>query len=140
MRPVPSCCADESGSMVPLVGGLIFVALLVIALVAEIAMLQVSYRVAASQADRAAEAGAAMIDEGRVRIDGVVVLDPMAAIERAQEAAVAAGVEQRHLDIDADGTIVCVSLTHRHEPFAIRMVTTAPVEITVRSCATPVIG
>ena len=140
MRSVSQRWVDETGSVVPLVGGLIFVVLLVTALVADIAMLQVSYRMAASRADRVAEAGAAMIDGDRLRVDGVVALDAVAAVERAHEAAMAEGVEQRYLDIEVDTAGVCVALTGRYEPFAIRMVMTTPVEIAVRACATPVIG
>ncbi len=52
--------ADESGSMLPMTMGLVFVALGMVALIAELALLGGSYRDIATVADLTADAGASV--------------------------------------------------------------------------------
>lgn len=126
--------------MLPLVGGLIFVAFVTVALVADIAMLQMAHRSAASRADRLAEAGAAMIDEVQLREQGMVVLDPVAAEMRVREAVAIEGLDLHAVGIDASPARACVEVSHVVHPVALRAMTNEPIDVRVTACAEPAIG
>lgn len=127
----------EDGSMLPLVGALLFTAIVVVALLADLAMLQVAYRSAASQADRIAEAAAAMIDEADVHARGTVVLDQEAARARAIDVAEGEGLGHSDVGVEVAPDRVCVTVTRVHEPSSLRVIGGGPAEVRVRSCAAP---
>lgn len=134
---VPVATANERGSMLPLVGALLFTAIVVVALVSDLAMLQGAHRATASQADRIAEGAAAMLDTVRLRQDGTVAVDPAAARQRAMELADHEGLDRSALAVEVVPERVCVTLTRMEQPRAFRTVGGSSVEVRVRSCAVP---
>lgn len=129
----------EHGTLLPLVAALLFVAFLLVALLADIAMLHSVYRASAARADRIAEAGAAMIDADRLHEDGILELDPAAAERRALEAAGSDVAPAHSVVIDADTSVLCVEVVETYE-LRVLPVLGAPIEVRVRSCATPASG
>ena len=130
---------DESGSMLPMFGGLIFVSFIMIALVVELAMLGVAYRSTASVADASAEAGAAMLSE-RHAYASEVVIDPVRA--RSEALGVAHALMGLGVKVDVDATLssVCVTVEHRYEPTTLLFLGVSGVDVTATSCAEPRIG
>lgn len=131
---------EQHGSMLPMVGGLLFVAILVVALLADLALLQGTYRRTASSADRIAEAAAAMLDDDILRTDGTIAIDEGAATERAIAVARGEGIPQDLLAVEIAGGTVCVEVRRLHEPVAIRVITSHAIDVRVRSCAVPAVG
>ena len=128
--------SDERGSMLPLLGGLIFVALIVVALALDVARLHGAYVEVGLLADVASESGAAMIDEAGMH-DGVITLDADRAV-REVDAAVGAG-DDRAVAEFVDGSL-CVTITREHRTIALGFVGAATVAVAVRSCAEPMAG
>lgn len=126
--------------MLPMVGALLFVAILVVALLADLALLQGTYRRTASHADRIAEAAAAMLDEDRFRSEGAITVDEDAAAMRALRIAADHGIPPDAVSVDVDGPSVCVEVHVAHEPVAIRMVVPEVIDVRVRSCAIAAVG
>jgi hypothetical protein len=127
---------DERGSMLPLLGGLIFVALVVLGVSVDVARLHGTYVEVGLLADVAAESGAAMIDELDAH-DAHLRLDPERAL-----AAVGAVIGDRARQIEAvvDGASLCVSIVHEHRMVALSLIGVSTVDVVVRSCATPMAG
>lgn len=130
----------EMGSMLPLFAALAFTALVVVALVADIAMLQVAYRSTASRADRIAEGAASQIDEGWLRAHGAIRLDTGAARVRAEELAGAEGIGPEAIDLEVSIDRLCVTIVQPHMPFALPAVVGSSVSVEVRACADPDTG
>lgn len=129
----------ERGSVLPLVGGLLFVALVMIALTTDLALLHGAYRETSAVADFAAEAGAAMIDEGSLHA-GVVELDGAAA-ERAARWWVEHSTSQPvDVTVDTEGAEICVALAAVHRTTALPALGIRSVVVRVRSCAVPATG
>jgi hypothetical protein len=126
--------------MLPLFGALVFIAVLVVALVVDIALLQGTFRRMASSADRIAEGAAAMIDVEHLRDEGAVVLEAAEAISMASSLAVAEGMSGDHMTVEIDDGRICVELRGRYDVVALRIITGEPVAVTVRSCAEPAVG
>lgn len=126
--------------MLPMTMGLLFVSLLVVALVADIAGLQTTYRIVAGKADRISEGAAAMIDADVLQTEGVVELNADAAAARARTLGIAEGVTGDDLEVDVDGAAICVEIVQRYEPFALRVVAGRSIDVAVRSCAEPSVG
>lgn len=127
---------DERGSMLPLLGGLVFVALVVVALAVDVARLHGAYVEVGLLADVASESGAAMIDEADVH-DGRIALDADRAVQ-AVEAVVGTGSDQVEAEISAAS--LCVTITREHHTIALGVVGASTVDVSVRSCAEPIAG
>lgn len=126
----------EQGSMIPLVGALVFVAFAVLALVVDIALLHGAYLDTAARADAAVEYGASMVDEGAIH-DGVLRLDA----GRASDATLSAiGPEQTVADLDVTADAVCVTVGTAHRTHAMTFIGIRQVDVRVRSCASPAQG
>lgn len=122
--------------MIPLVGALMFVALAVLALVVDIALLHGAYLDTAARADAAAEYGASMVDESAIH-GGVLRLDTGRASDATRSAI---GPDQAIVDLDVTGDAVCVTLGAAHRTHALTFVGIREVDVRVRSCASPAQG
>ena len=129
-------CSGERGSMLPLLGGLIFVALVVAALAVDVARLHGAYVEVGLLADVASESGAAMIDEAGIH-DGTITLDADRALQ-AVDAAVGAGDDQ--VVAELVDVSLCVTITREHRTIALGFVGASTVDVAVRSCAEPMAG
>jgi len=126
----------EQGSMLPLVGALVFVTFAVLALVVDIALLHGAYLEAAAHADAAAEYGAAMVDVGAIH-DGELRLNAA----RARDAVlVAVGGNETVLALDVSSDVICVTLGSVHRTHALTFVGVREVDVRVRSCARSAVG
>ena len=133
MRRVTAGLRGEAGSTIPFVCALAFVAFVVIALAADVAMLHLAYLQVSADADSAAEYGASMIDVDAAH-RGVVEIDPRRA-EAAVVSAVPSGASVEALA--ATPTSLCVTLGTRHGTVAMAFVGVRVVDVTARSCAEP---
>ncbi|MGI9585085.1 MAG: hypothetical protein ACR2N7_05790 [Acidimicrobiia bacterium] len=125
--------------MLPLFGGLIFVGFVVIALVVDIALLGVTYRTAASQADIAAEAGASMIHQESLHA-GQTVLDVDAAAAESLSASSRLGLGADDVSVEVDADAICATVSVRYRTFALAFMGAQHVDVAVQSCASPAIG
>lgn len=130
---------SESGSMLPLVAALVFVAFVVVGLCVDVAVLHMGYRGVAIVADTAAEAGASMIDPDMLH-GGQTALDQASARARALEVAMSLAPEGAEFVVQATDIEVCVQIRQQHDTVALAAVGARSVTIDVRSCATPRIG
>ena len=130
---------DETGSMLPAFGGLLFVSFVLLTLAVEIGLLGVAYRDTASIADTAAEAGAAMIDVGALH-DGSTVLDAHDAVAEAGASLSRLGVAASEASIQVGDTSVCVAISRRHAVQALGYLSISSVQINVTGCAEPATG
>jgi hypothetical protein len=127
---------SAEGSMLPLVGALIFTSLVVVALAIDIALLHSAYLDVGSEADIAAEYGAAMIDVAAMH-DGSLRLDP----ERARSAATTSVSDgSRVVSLDVTDSAICVTVGRQHRTRALTLVGMRDIDIRVRSCASPAAG
>ncbi|MEZ5175927.1 MAG: hypothetical protein R2823_06945 [Acidimicrobiia bacterium] len=127
----------ERGSTVPLFGGLAFVALLMIALTVELALVGTEYRQVAAIADASAEAGAAMVTESSA-YGGSIVVDTERAVAEAERLATSLPDTRATVRVAAEQ--VCVTIVGRHQPATLAFVGVSGVDITVTSCAQPRVG
>ncbi len=130
---------DETGSMLPAFGGLLFVSFVLLSLAVEIGLLGVAYRDTASLADIAAEAGAAMIDIGSLH-EGTTVLNAQAAVGEARASLARSGIAASEASIQVTDTSVCVAISRRHEVYALRYLAITSFPIDVTGCAEPATG
>lgn len=126
----------ERGSMVPLLGGLIFVALVVLGVAVDVARLHGAYVEVGLLADVAAESGASMIDEFAAH-DGEVRLDHDRSIAAVSAAL---GGRSEHVEATVADTSVCVRITREHRTVALGLIGVSTIDVAVRSCAEPVAG
>jgi hypothetical protein len=130
---------DGRGSILPLVGGLLFVSLVVLALATDLALLHGTYRESAAAADFAAEAGASMVDAGSLHA-GRLELDPAAA-EIAARATVDGSFDGSvKTMVEVSPNEICVSVVSDHQTIALPAVGIRSVVVRVRSCAEPATG
>ncbi len=123
---------SERGSMLPLLAVLIFVALTVTALAADVATFAATYREVAFAADAGAEAGAGTIDPAAAYA-GTLRIETSAAVGIATDAALRARPRpERTATATADPNRVCVTVS---QPFTPRFLPAATV--TVTGCAEP---
>ena len=127
---------SERGSMLPMLGGLVFVTLVVLAVAVDVARLHTAHVELGLAADVAAEAGAAMIDEAAAH-GGELVLDALRATDAALAAA---GADLEVSDSRVNGGTICVTLTGEHRTMALTFVGIEAVPVTGRSCAQAVAG
>jgi hypothetical protein len=130
---------QEEGTVLPLVGGLAFVALVVLGLVTDVALLHGTYRRTALAADAAAEAGAAMLDPLAV-YEAQVSVSPDDA-----EAAVRWAIRLSDLDlsvvaVDVIRDQVCVAVATTHRTAMLVAVGLRDIAVEVRSCAHAAVG
>jgi hypothetical protein len=130
---------DESGSMLPAFGGLLFVSFVLLTLAVEIGLLGVAYRDTASIADTAAEAGAAMIDAASLH-EGSTVLNTHDAVDEASASLTRSGVSASEASIQVGDTSVCVAISRRHAVQALGYLAISTVQIEVTGCAEPATG
>jgi hypothetical protein len=138
MRP-STAFTEENGSMVPLFGGLVVVAFVMIALVVEIALLGATYRSVSSTADAAAEAGAAMLSEGDL-YRSVVEIDRSRSVAEASRVIRALAGPTASFDLDVHPTTICVRVHQAYEPATLAFLGLGQVEVSVTSCAEPRVG
>ncbi len=129
---------EERGSLLPMFGGLVVIAFIVLGLTVDIARLQLAYRNVAAVADLATEAGASAIDEASMH-EGVVALDPVAAHDVTEQTAheLAPGTE---IDVEAAQDVVCATVSTSVSTSALAFIGQRTVAVSVRSCAEPAIG
>jgi hypothetical protein len=130
---------DEVGSLLPMTAALLFVALLVVALVSDIALVHGEYRSTASMADSIAEAGAAFVDEGRMHL-GVLAIDPDRSVAYAADLAVGLGLDPSEVTFTVDGSSFCVSIRQTHRAAFLGAVGGGDQVIAVESCSIPASG
>ena len=130
---------DETGSMLPAFGGLLFVSFVLLTLAVEIGLLGVAYRDTASIADTAAEAGAAMIDIASLH-EGSTVLNARDAVAEASASLARSGVSASEASIQVGDELVCVALSRRHAVQALGYLAISSVQIDVTGCAEPATG
>lgn len=128
---------NEHGSMLPYLGALLLVAVIVLGLALDVALLAATYREAAFAADAGAEAGAARLEIGSAYRDAVR-LDPESSVTIAEAAALKARPRTgRMATATADGRRVCVVVIDRFEPRLLGTIGVATERVTVQACATP---
>jgi len=125
--------------MLPAFGGLLFVSFVLLSLAIEIGLLGVAYRDAASIADTAAEAGAAMIDAASLH-EGSTVLNESDAVAEASASLTRLGVSVSEASIQVRDTSVCVAISRRHTVQALGYLAISAVQIDVTGCAEPATG
>lgn len=131
--------SDERGTLLPMTAALLFVALLVVALVSDIALLHGEYRSTASMADRIAEAGAGVLDEGRMHL-GVLAIDPEYSVAYAGDLAADLGLDPSDLTFTVDGSLFCVTLRRTHRAAFLGAVGGGDQVIAVEACSVPASG
>jgi len=129
----------ESGSVLPMFAGLLFVSFVMLTLAVEVALLGAVWRQTADIADIAAEAGAAMIDEDRLH-EGVRVVDHSAAGAAAVRATEGFDTSIVDIVIDVDDESVCVTVRVRHPTVGLRIVAVNDIVVAVSRCAVPAVG
>jgi len=128
---------NERGSMLPMLGALIFAGLVVLGLALDVALLGATYRQAAFAADTGAEAGAAVLSVDDAYA-GVLALDPVEAERVAVDAAVRArAAAGRTATASADPTQVCITVVDHYEPRLIGSLGIGPATVTATACAEP---
>lgn len=128
---------NERGSMLPMLGALIFTGLVVLGLALDVALLGATYRRAAFAADTGAEAGAAVLSVDDAYA-GILALDPAQAEGVAVEAAVGArAAAGRTVSASADSARVCITVVDRYEPRLIGSLGIGPATVAVTACAEP---
>lgn len=130
---------EESGTMLPMTAGLIFVAFAVTALVVEIALLGSAYRDLVTVADLAAESGASIVE----RFDaygGGVSLDVVAAETEAARVAGMWGSGDESVRVDVDPTTICVTIIDGYRPRTLVFLGVTELSIEATGCAAPRIG
>ena len=125
--------------MLPMFGGLIFVAFIVIALAVELSLLGSAYRDAAAVADAASETGAAMLAPDAV-YDSRIELDPPSAENASRSAVVAVARPGAIADVAASTTQVCVTIRDQYFPRTLVFIGFNEIDIVVTSCAEPRTG
>ncbi len=139
MRCRPSVRADEGGTLLPMTAALLFVALLIVALVSDIALVHHEYRSAASMADRIAEAGAGVLDEGRVHL-GVLAIDTERSVAYAAGLAVDLGLDPAEVRFTVDASSFCVRIHRTHRAVFLGGIGGGDQLIEVASCSAPASG
>ena len=127
----------ERGTMLPALGGLLFVGLIVLALCVDVAALHATYVRVSTVADAAAEAGASMIDVSALH-EGTISLDQGTAASVASDWVTGAGLQARAIEVGAER--VCVESMEDHHTIALGIIGLRRVEVVVRACAEPAVG
>ena len=118
---------------------LLFVVLLVVALVSDIALVHGEYRSTASMADRIAEAGAAFIDEDLMHL-GVLAIDTDRSIAYAADLADELGLDPLDVTFAVDGSSFCVSIHRIHRAAFLGGIGAGDQLIAVDACSVPASG
>jgi hypothetical protein len=141
VKSAPRQHADrlEEGSMLPMFGGLILIAFIVIALAVEISLLGQAYRIAAAAADTASEAGAAMLAEPSVYASHIE-LDIARADGESRVVAMAIARPGASVSVTASTTDVCVTVMDAYHPRTLVFLGVDSIDIAVTSCAEPRTG
>lgn len=130
---------DEGGTLLPMTAALLFVALVVVALVSDLALVHGEYRSAASMADRIAEAGAGILDEGRMH-RGVLAIDPDRSVTYATDLAADLGLDPAEVAFTVDGSSFCVAIHRVHRAVFLGAIGGGDQPIAVESCSVPASG
>lgn len=128
----------EAGSVLPLLGALIFVAFTVIALVTEIALLHGAFLDVASTADGAAEAGAAMVDPAALHGGSIGLAQATAG--QAAEHYVRSVAPSDDASIEVTITEICVTVEREHPLSVLPIAGIRSQLISVEACAAPATG
>lgn len=130
---------DETGSMLPAFGGLLFVSFVLLTLTVEIGLLGAAYRETADIADIAAEVGAAMIDASSIH-GGLTKLEVSGAASEAASSLSLSGVTPSEANVQVAETSVCVSISRQHQIHALGYLSITNVQVQVTGCAEPATG
>ena len=122
--------------MLPMFGGLIVVAFVMVALAAELAFLGQAYRNTAAAADAASEAGAAMLSVSAA-YDSDLAIDSPRAIAESQGVAAHLVGGNASIEVVADLTSVCVTIHDEYRPGTLAFVGVGAIDVAVTSCAEP---
>ncbi len=131
--------SHEKGSMLPMTGGLIFVAFAITALVVEIALLGTAYRDIATVADLAAESGATAVAT-QDAYGNEVLLDVVAAASEARRVGHMWGSGDEVITVDVDTARVCVTVTDAYRPRTLVFIGVRELSIRATGCAVPRTG
>lgn len=129
----------EEGSMLPMFGGLILIAFIVIALAVEVSLLGQTYRIAAAAADAASEAGAAMLAVPSA-YESNIELDAVLADSESRIVAMALSRPGASVDVAASTVDVCVTVRDEYHPRTLVFLGVESIDIAVTSCAEPRTG
>ena len=125
---------NEIGSTLPMFAALTFTSFLLIALVAELALLGVRYRTVAGAADAAAESGASMLSVADAYASELA-LDHDVATSEAKR--VANGLSGGDATVSISGAVLCVTVSDVYRPATLLSVGVSAIDVTVQSCAEP---
>ncbi|GMQ92954.1 MAG: hypothetical protein BMS9Abin12_0431 [Acidimicrobiia bacterium] len=130
---------DESGTMLPMTGGLIFVALAVSALVVELSLLGAAYRDVATVADLAAESAAAVVSTPGV-YGTVLSLDMAAAETEARRVGAMWGSGDEIISVDSSPARICVTVADIYQPRTLAFIGVSEITVRATGCAAPESG
>ena len=125
--------------MLPMTGGLIFVAFAITALVIEIALLGVAYRDIATVADLAAESAAAVVATPAA-YGNDLSLDIDAARDEALLVAGLWGSGDELVSVDVTAATICVTVTDSFRPRTLVFIGVTELSIRATGCAAPRAG
>ncbi|RLE16010.1 MAG: hypothetical protein DRJ28_02585 [Actinobacteria bacterium] len=130
---------QENGSMLPMTGGLIFVAFAITALVVEIALLGAAYRDIATVADLAAESAATVVAVPGAYGDDIS-LDVGAAESEARRVGRMWGSGNEVMTVDVNASRICVTVTDGYRPRTLVFIGVSELSIRATGCAAPRVG
>jgi hypothetical protein len=125
--------------MLPMTGGLIFVAFAITALVVEIALLGVAYRDIATVADLAAESAATVVATSGAYGDDLS-LDIVSARDEAHLVAGRWGSGDELIVVDVTPARICVTVTDVYRPRTLVFIGVTELSIRATGCAAPRAG
>lgn len=125
--------------MLPMTAGLVFVAFATVAIVVELSLLGAAYRDAATVADLAAEAGAAILAAPDLYAEGLR-LEITAAEAEAHRVGGLWGSGDEVLTVTADQTRICVTVSDTYHPRTLVFIGVAEVGVSATGCAEPRAG
>ena len=130
--------AGDGGSITPMLGGLVFIVLTMVALATEVAGLHSAFLEVAAVADAAAEAGAALVDPASVH-SGEVRLDRhRASLESARVVEAIAPAADYTVEVTA--LEVCVDVRVARPMGVLTMIGVDSFTVVASSCAGPMTG
>ena len=127
----------QQGSVVPMLGALIFAGLVVLGLAADVALYAANYRDAAFAADVGAEAGAAVLAVPAAYGGELSLADEAAARVAVDAAESARPRSGRSASAAPEPGRICVTVTQHHVTRFVQALGIGPTTIVVTGCAEP---
>lgn len=125
--------------MLPMTGGLTFVAFAVVALLLELTLLGASFRDVATVADLAAEAGASVLVASGA-YGGEISLDIVEAEAEARRVGGMWGSGDEVITVDAELGRICVTVVDAYRPRTLAFIGVTDLPVRAKGCAEPRAG